>query len=123
MVNPQVTLTNRPIKLSVVTQPSSNITLIHNKPILAVSSKGIQGPVGETGGADMTGTWLGLVTGWSSAPMLIDTIADGQVWEYNYSGGITYYRLVPTGSGADAFYSTFSGGVLSDLVVAKGVVF
>jgi len=53
-------------------------------------------------------------------PTLTQTIADGDVYTYTYSNG-TLYRLVPSGSEQDAFYSSFSGGVLSGLVASKGV--
>lgn len=65
-------------------------------------------------------TWIDYATGFSALPTLLETIDDGDVYEYTYSNG-TLYRLVPSGSEQDAFYTTFSGGVLSGLVVSKGV--
>lgn len=64
--------------------------------------------------------WIDYATGFSATPTLLQTIADGDVYEYTYSNG-TLYRLVPSGSEQDAFYSAFSGGVLSGLVASKGV--
>ena len=64
--------------------------------------------------------WIDYATGFSVIPALTQTIADGDVYEYTYSNG-TLYRLVPSGSEQDAFYSAFSGGVLSGLVASKGV--
>lgn len=65
-------------------------------------------------------TWIDYATGFSAIPTLTQTIADGDVYTYTYSNG-TLYRLVPSGSEQDAFYSSFSGGVLSGLVASKGV--
>jgi len=64
--------------------------------------------------------WIDYVTGFSAIPTLTQTIAEGEVYTYPYSNG-TLYRLVPSGSEQDAFYTTFSGGVLSGLVASKGV--
>lgn len=65
-------------------------------------------------------TWIDYATGFASTPVLLTTIADGDVYEYTYSNGILY-RLVPSGSEVDAFYKNFVGGVLSGLVANKGV--
>lgn len=65
-------------------------------------------------------TWIGLVLGWSAEPTLLQTIAEGEVYEYTY-GSDTLYRLVPSGSASDAFYTGFSSGTLSGLVAEKGV--
>jgi hypothetical protein len=69
-------------------------------------------------------TWMSLVTGWSAEPFLNTTITDGEVWTYTFTtdtGTVTYYRLVPSGSEDDAFYTTFVGGVLSGLISAKPI--
>jgi len=65
-------------------------------------------------------TWIDYTTGFSSIPTLTQTIETGDVYTYTYTNG-TLYRLVPSGSEQDAFYSVFSGGVLSGLVASKGV--
>jgi hypothetical protein len=65
-------------------------------------------------------TWTEYAGNYSSAPTLLTTITDGDVYEYTYADG-TAYRLVPSGSEEDAFYSTFSGGVLSDKIVGRGM--
>lgn len=64
--------------------------------------------------------WIDYATGFSGLPVQLQTIPDGDVYTYTYSNG-TLYRLVPSGSEQDAFYSSFSGGVLSGLVASKGV--
>ena len=65
-------------------------------------------------------TWTDYATGFSSAPVLLTTIADGDVYEYTYVNG-TLYRLVPSGSAVDSFYTTFASGVLSGLVAEKQI--
>lgn len=64
--------------------------------------------------------WLDYAIGFleGTEPILLTTIATGDVWSYNY-GASTYFRLVPSGALPDAFYSTFSGGVLSGLLAKK----
>ena len=69
---------------------------------------------------DEVSNWIDYATGFGSDPVLTQTIATGDVYTYTYSNG-TLYRLVPSGSEQDAFYRVFSGGVLSDLVVTKGI--
>jgi hypothetical protein len=64
--------------------------------------------------------WINYATGFSADPTLTQTIETGDVYTYTYSNG-TLYRLVPSGSEQDAFYRVFSSGVLSNLVVTKGI--
>ena len=76
--------------------------------------------VGSGGGV----TWIGLVTGPKITPTFLETIGDGDVWEYTYTtalggGDTVYYRLIPSGAVVDSFYTTFVASVLSGLVVAK----
>lgn len=88
-------------------------------------NKGIQGTQGETGDLNLANSWIGLATGWKTTPVLNTTIADGDVYNYVFAGDpgdVTYYRLVPSGAADDAFYSTFSGGVLSGLIAKKEIV-
>jgi len=66
-------------------------------------------------------TWIDYVNGYTTTPTLLQTIADGDVYEYTYTN-TTLYRLVPTGSAIDSFYRTFSSGVLSGLVVEKTII-
>ena len=76
---------------------------------------------GGGGGAATTQLkWTDYATGFSATPTLLQAIADGDVYEYTYTNG-TLYRLVPSGSEDDAFYSAFSGGVLSGLVARKRI--
>jgi len=66
-------------------------------------------------------TWIDYVNGYTTTPTLLSTIADGDVYQYTYTN-TTLYRLVPSGSAIDSFYRTFSGGVLSGLVVEKTII-
>ena len=65
-------------------------------------------------------TWIDYATGFTSTPVLLTTIADGDVYEYTYTNG-TLYRLVPSGSAIDSFYKYFIDGVLSKLVAEKQI--
>lgn len=66
-------------------------------------------------------SWEFYATNWTSTPTFNQTIAAGGVYNYTLDG-ITRYRLVPNPyiSAGDAFYETFSGGALSDLIVSRG---
>jgi len=86
---------------------------------LPAASEGNTYVVGQ-GSSAVPLKWLDYATGFSTTPTLLQTIANGDVYEYTYSNG-TRYRLVPSGSEDDAFYSTFSGGVLSGLVATKRI--
>ena len=63
--------------------------------------------------------WLDIIVGASSSS-LNTTIATGTVVNYVY-GGVTYFRLIPNGIEKDAFYTTFTGGILSGLVAQKTI--
>ena len=65
-------------------------------------------------------TWIDYVTGFSSDPTLLQTITEGEVYEYTYPNG-TLYRLIPYDSAVDSFYRNFSSGVLSGLVAQKQI--
>lgn len=65
-----------------------------------------------------TFTWIDYATGYSTEPTLLETIAEGDVYEYTY-GTKTLYRLVATTE--DSFYETFVTPNLSDLVISKGI--
>ena len=64
-------------------------------------------------------TWIDYATGYTTEPTLLETIAEGDVYSYNYSGK-TLYRLV--GNPFDAFYTSYSGGSFSGLVVQKQII-
>ncbi len=73
-------------------------------------------------GEDTVDDWITLVTGYKTTPTLLTTIGDGDVYSYTYATNtvdITYYRLVPSGALDDAFYTTFSLGVLSGMIAHK----
>lgn len=64
--------------------------------------------------------WIDYASGYSAEPTLLQTIADGDVYEYTYTNG-TLYRLVPSGAAVDSFYRRFESGVLSGLVIEKTI--
>jgi len=66
-------------------------------------------------------TWDYLVTNWSVEPSLNTTLAGGEVLNYTLNG-TTRYRFVPTtyNPTQDAFYATFDGTTLSNLVAKRG---
>lgn len=66
-------------------------------------------------------TWIDYVSDWCTPPHLLTSISDGDVWQYTYAGGVVRYRLVPSGSVQDSFYTTFTGGVLSGHLVDRGM--
>lgn len=66
-------------------------------------------------------TWSYLKDTWTSEPTFNQTISGGDVYNYTLNN-VTRYRFVPSPYNAalDGFYTTFTGGVLSGLVVARG---
>lgn len=66
-------------------------------------------------------TWEFYAANWSTPPTQVSTTAAGAVYSYVLDG-VTRYRLVPAvyDPTDDAFYSTFTGGVLSGLIVSRG---
>lgn len=65
--------------------------------------------------------WTYYATTWSVEPTLNASITGGDVYNYTLDG-VTRYRFVPTTYDAteDAFYTTFSGGLLTGLIVSRG---
>ena len=64
-------------------------------------------------------TWIDYATGFSSDPTLLETTAEGDVYEYQYENA-TLYRLI--GATEDSFYRQFVSPTLSDLVVTKSII-
>jgi hypothetical protein len=68
-------------------------------------------------------TWSYLKDTWTVEPSITASITGGDVYSYTLKG-VTRYRFVPTTSPydatLDAFYTTFTGGVLSGLIATKG---
>lgn len=87
-----------------------------------LSDDGLEFSTGDLRGtnASLSNEWIYLVTGYASEPTFTQTISDGDVYTYTFKNG-TLFRLVPSGSAVDSFYSGFSNGILTDLVASKGV--
>ena len=64
-------------------------------------------------------TWIDYATGFNSNPTLLETTAEGDVYEYQYENA-TLYRLI--GATEDSFYRQFVSPTLSDLVVTKSII-
>lgn len=76
---------------------------------------GIQGEPGE----GVETSWLGLATGFESLPIIVSTISSGVIYAYRYFGNITFYRYIANNGTLDAFYRSFTDGVLSDIIASK----
>ena len=94
----------------------------------ATGAAGAQGPQGATGPQGPAGpqgdapvTWAYFKDHWSETPTPAGTTSGGSVLAYTLDG-VTLYRLVPApyDPAQDAFYNTFTGGVLSGLIAARG---
>lgn len=84
-----------------------------------IGLQGIQGISGSGSGGG-TNTWLDYVLNWSSDPVFISTIAQGDVYQYTYNGS-TAYRLIPTDNiSIDSFYSSFTNSILGTLLAQRG---
>lgn len=68
--------------------------------------------------------WMTLVRGYKTTPTLNATIATGEVWNYVYTSSPsdkTYYRFIATDGSEDAFYASFNGTTVSNLIARKGI--
>ena len=63
-------------------------------------------------------TWIDYATGFTTDPVLLETIAEGDVYSYNY-GSSTLYRII--GVSSDNFYQNYSSGSFSGLVAQKSI--
>ena len=69
--------------------------------------------------------WMTLTRGFKTEPTLNTTIAGGDVYNYVYESSPTdktYYRYIATDGSEDAYYETFSGGNLSNLIAKKKII-
>ena len=84
---------------------------------LGFVSINIPGPQGPPG-ASAANSWINYAANYdpASPPVFLETIAEGDVYQYTYANG-TLYRVV--GSTTDAFYQTFVSPNVSDLVTAR----
>ena len=80
---------------------------------------------GDGAPSDTPQLWIRLASGWTEEPALNATTPNlgGEVYDYVF-GPTTYYRHVPNpyDPTLDAFYETYSGGVLTTRLAAKGLV-
>jgi hypothetical protein len=69
--------------------------------------------------------WMTLTRGFKIEPVFNSTIAGGDVYNYVYESSPTdktYYRYIATDGSEDAYYETFSGGNLSNLIAKKKII-
>lgn len=88
----------------------------------AAGTNGVDGSAGG-GSPEDPGfyRWGDYVLNYAGTPTVVGTVTEGDVYEYQYDNG-TAYRLVPTdGISEDAFYTTFTGGVLSGFIVNRSM--
>jgi hypothetical protein len=68
-------------------------------------------------------SWITYVTSYSSTPVFLQTISGGDVYTYKYnSDATTAYRFIASDNSLDAFYGSFDGSNLSDLLVTKATI-
>ena len=115
LINELSVVLNQDLGSVTITETVENVDVEANETNLNINT------VGDTVfSGKVEATWVDYVLGYSSEPTLTQTIAAGDVYTYTYPNTVLY-RLVPSGLEQDAFYSAFSGGVLSVLVATKGM--
>jgi hypothetical protein len=77
---------------------------------------------GGGGGAavEQEPTWTDYATNFTGEPTLLASVAQGDVYEYNYVDG-KLYRVVADSPYTDTFYAAFDGSVASGLIVTRGL--
>lgn len=102
---------------------SMRVVLTDGQETLITLPRGPRGGGGAVASAPAQAlpTWSYYATTWSASPEFVASVAGGDVYAYTLSG-VTRYRLVPEpyNAASDAFYSSFSAGVLSGLIVSRG---
>ena len=100
----------------------SEIRVRGNGQLLLTGGRGPAGPAGPAG-TGLDALWIRLASEWTVAPVFNSSIAGGDVYDYTY-GSTTYYRFVPTtyNPAQDAFYDTFSSGILSGEIANRGQI-
>jgi uncharacterized protein YoxC len=69
--------------------------------------------------------WMTLTRGYKTVPTFNSTIVGGDVYTYVYESSPsdkTYYRYIATDGSEDAYYETFSGGILSNVIAKKEII-
>jgi hypothetical protein len=51
---------------------------------------------------------------------LVGSNTTGEIWQYNYANSVVLYRQKSTDKTLDAFYATFNGITLSNLIAKRG---
>jgi hypothetical protein len=69
--------------------------------------------------------WMTLVRGYKTSPTLLESLANGDVYEYVYStrgSDKIYYRYISTDGSDDSFYANFTNSTLSNLIAKKDII-
>jgi hypothetical protein len=73
-----------------------------------------------TQGVNISEDFFSLASGFQSFEKLT-SLPTGKVIKYTYEGGAIRYRFIADDKTLDAFYETYEGGILSDLVTTKRI--
>jgi hypothetical protein len=74
----------------------------------------------KAGGTTELPKWIDYVSNWSSTPTFLETITEGDVYEYTYENA-TLYRVVGSSPYTDKFYSSFANSAVNGLVISRGM--
>lgn len=107
---------NTPVKITIGGTVSQSNVQVPDEYLTESEGNAAYQPIGEA-----VFTWSDYAMGYSSDPVSLGNVSDGEVFEYTYTNG-TLYRLVPSGSAVDSFYTTFDGTTLSGLLVQKPIL-
>lgn len=84
-----------------------------------------EGPIYSIAGVEGTPGWMDLARRYKIPPIFNSTIVGGDVFTYVYETtdgpDATYYRYVAADYSIDAFYATFDGSSVSDLIAEKKI--
>lgn len=108
-----------PLIIQPAMRNKKEISLTENLSDIFVTKEDLEAALGNLGVSNAT-SWVDYATRWDSEPVTVAIIAAGEVISYAWKG-VTRYRLIPTiyAPVNDAFYTTFSGGVLSGLITKR----
>jgi hypothetical protein len=82
--------------------------------------QGEKGEKGDPGDPAPVENFFSLASGFVSFENLAP-LSTGKVIRYTYSGSVIRFRFISNDKTQDAFYRTYQGGILSDLVTTKRI--
>ncbi len=63
--------------------------------------------------------WIDYTTGYNVEPVAVATTLPGEVYQYTYLPGVTYYRYIANNGSEDAFYTSFVDPTLTGQIAKK----